>query len=891
MRDRPLIGRDAPLRELEDALAAPPAAVLLSGEAGIGKTRLVTEIESAAGFVLHGECLEFGGEALPYGPVVAALRGLPSDWLAAQPTDGLAAVLPREHADAGAPAAQLQELLLGLLDRLADARGPVLLVLEDVQWADSSTLALLAFLARNLREQRLVVLATYRVDDELPAAVRRLASELSRRPLVRRIELAPLGPEDVARQLAALSGQRVPATLARELHARAGGNPFFVEELYAAQTDTLTEAVLLRIARLDDDMLAAMAAVGGPASHAVLEQLSVAPDALRAGLDAGVLVRVPDGLAFRHGLIGEVVYERLFPAERVALHRALAAALQDPAQRAHHCHRAGLRAEALAASMAAGIEAARVHAYAEARVHFERALELADDSVDRVELLSRAAQAARFSGDPERAVALCREALELEREPSRRAALYERLGEYHFWDDVTALDCYERALELQPGEPRLLAAKGHALMGLRRWEASRACCEAALAAGAAPRITLGVVLAFLGEPDAGEAHLRDALALSPSGEETARAYLHLGELLRVRGDHAQALEAMVDGEREAARLGLRGSFGHFMYVNGADDLFRLGRWDEAAERLAEAATMDLSRTASALRRATAGQLHVARGELDAARRELQAADDDGLPAEFLAPLAGARAALALAEGDHAAAAAHVTGALNSVEDPFYTSPLYSLGVRAEAERAESDRAHRRQPAMARARELLSALDALVEGAVSPDAQAHLALARAEFARVQGQESALRWREAAEAFDALAEPYPAAIARRHEAEALLIGSGEREPAAWALRRARDTATRLGAASLLQAVEALARRARLDLADAPSPPRSPVDDSSGLTAREAEVLGLLAEGLTNREIAARLFISVKTVGAHMAHIYAKLDVHSRVEAARQAHRLGV
>ena len=237
--DRPLIGRDAPLRELEDALAAPPAVVLLSGEAGIGKTRLVTEIERAAGFVLHGECLEFGGEALPYGPVVAALRGLPPDWLAAQPTDGLAArPAARARAVAGAPAAQLHELCWSLLDRLADARGPVLLVLEDVQWADPSTLALLAFLARNLREQRLVVLATYRVDDELAPAVRRLASELSRRPLVRRIELAPLGPEDVARQLAALSGQRVPATLARELHARAGGNPFFVEELYAAQTDT-----------------------------------------------------------------------------------------------------------------------------------------------------------------------------------------------------------------------------------------------------------------------------------------------------------------------------------------------------------------------------------------------------------------------------------------------------------------------------------------------------------------------------------------------------------------------------------------------------------------------------------------------------------------------------
>ena len=110
-----------------------------------------------------------------------------------------------------------------------------------------------------------------------------------------------------------------------------------------------------------------------------------------------------------------------------------------------------------------------------------------------------------------------------------------------------------------------------------------------------------------------------------------------------------------------------------------------------------------------------------------------------------------------------------------------------------------------------------------------------------------------------------------------------GAGAAQPRA-------TTAARLGAGPLLQAVDALARRARLDLADAPSPP-APHDDSAGLTEREAEVLRLLAEGLTNREIAARLFISVKTVGAHMAHIYAKLDVHSRVEAAGRAHRLGV
>ncbi len=97
---------------------------------------------------------------------------------------------------------------------------------------------------------------------------------------------------------------------------------------------------------------------------------------------------------------------------------------------------------------------------------------------------------------------------------------------------------------------------------------------------------------------------------------------------------------MDEGEREAARLGLRASFGDFMYVNGADDLLRLGRWDEAAERLDEAARRNLSRTAAAMRRGTAGLLHALRGELDAARRELDATGDGELPDEFLAAAGG-----------------------------------------------------------------------------------------------------------------------------------------------------------------------------------------------------------------------------------------------------------
>ena len=351
--------------------------------------------------------------------------------------------------------------------------------------------------------------------------------------------------------------------------------------------------------------------------------------------------------------------------------------------------------------MEAAEDATAVFAYDAALLHYERALELGERTSER---LARAAQAARHAGASERAVTLCREAIERTDDPARQAQLYERLGEFHFWDDEIALECYDRALALAPGDPRLLGARGHALMGLRRWEESRACCEAALAAGAGPRITLGLVLGYLGEPDAGEAHLQQALELAQTGEDTARAYLHLGELRRLRGDLAGALEAMVDGEREAGRLGLRGSFGNFMFVNGADDLLRLGRWEEASARLQAGARMDLSRTAAALRRATAGRLAVLRGDLAVAHAELAESADDGLPSEFLAPLAFARAALALAEGDPAAARRLAATELAGVQDPLYSPPLYALALRGRDRPRRRRRAPRRPRAPAESKE-------------------------------------------------------------------------------------------------------------------------------------------------------------------------------------------
>jgi DNA-binding CsgD family transcriptional regulator len=891
-----IVGRTQPLEVLDGALSAAldgtPSVTLLSGEAGIGKTRLVLETEARArrlgSLVLHGESVEFGGDAIAYAPLVAALRDV------------------GEPAPAGASAGELSERLLALLGRLAGERGPLLLVLEDVHWAGPSTALLLAFLARNLRDERVVVLATYRSDDELPEHLRRVAAEIGRRRGVNRVELGPLTAADVAAQLEAMAGRAVPAGLAADLHRRAGGNPFFVEELYAAHVAgglpaTLADAVLLRVDRLGAPAgraLAVVAAAGGRLDDVLLERLALEPEALRAGMAAGLLVREPGGVSLRHGLIGEVVYGCLLPGERTALHRAIVAALpaDEAGRRADQCHRAGLRAEALAASVQAGREAAALHAHGEALIHFARGLDLWDEAValpvDRVDLLAAAAQAARYAGDADRAVALCREALaalDHGAEPERAARLYERLGEYTYWDDEAALACYAAGLRLLPGDPRLLAGEGHALMGLRRWAEARERCEAALAAGAGPRITLGLVLAFLGEPGVGEAYLQRALELSDSPEDTARAYVHLGEVRRVRGDHAGALAAMVAGERAAERFGLDGTFGPFMHVNAAEDLLRLGRWDEAAQRLAEAERLELGRTTGAMRRATAGLLHALRGDGAAARRELEAPADTGLPAEFLAPLAVARATLALAEGDLAAAQIHLDGGLAATQDPLYTPPLYSLALRAEAEVAEVARAQRRAVDAGRADALLAGLDVLLDGASTPDARAHRTLAAAEHARGAGEPGAERWRAAAAAWDALSEPYPAAYARLRLAEAE-FREGHRAAARVAAAAAYAVADALGARPLRDAIAALGHRARLELA-VPVASEQPDAPPGGLTAREADVLRALADGLTNREIAARLFISQKTVSAHLAHIFAKLDVHTRVEAAGRARTLGV
>jgi predicted ATPase len=246
------VGRARELGELERALDAARAgsgtAVMVAGDAGIGKTRLASELAlraRAAGFdVFLGRAIDLVGTELPYQPFVDALRRLGE---------------PRrvDEARAGSQLHVFENSLALLTDRAAAA--PVLLVLEDLHWADTSTLDLTVFLAHSLDGRPVLLLATYRADEPSSAErMRRLADRVRRSGSAILLDLGPLEHDELTALLAARTDGSLPARLTNEIVARAEGNPFFAEELLAAAGDPrgelprgLRELLLQRVTRLD----------------------------------------------------------------------------------------------------------------------------------------------------------------------------------------------------------------------------------------------------------------------------------------------------------------------------------------------------------------------------------------------------------------------------------------------------------------------------------------------------------------------------------------------------------------------------------------------------------------------------------------------------------------
>jgi DNA-binding CsgD family transcriptional regulator len=951
---------------LESAMAGESAVVIVGGEAGVGKTRLVEEAgaraRDAGARVLMGSCIELGGAGLPLSPVVDALRPLvrvmdPDELepVLGPARDELARLLPELSPERGASlapvseegSARLLELVLGFIQRLA-AEQPLMVVFEDLQWADRSTLDLVSLLVRALRGVRVLLVVTFRSDElHRGHSLRPLVSGWERVRSVRRLELERFSLKETAGQLEAILGAPPERPLLELLYERSEGNAFLSEEILGALQEgarpdelpvTLRDVLLVRAERLSASTLGLLR-VASAAGRSVPDRLlSIVSEldepsldeALREAVEHHMLV-VDDtgrGYRFRHALTRDAIYEDALPRERVRIHRAYAEALSaDPALAATDASVAAALALHWSAAhdvpraLGASIEAARLaaaYAPAEALRHFEHGLELwpsVPDAPERcgmdiIEVLRRAAMSAYAAGELERSVALYDEALgeleasdEIERIASvliAKAAALADLGR------PEATELLERVVSILPAEPPTVARAAALVELVGRHltvegdlsvvSAAEQALAAAEAAGAREeeamaRMWLGICRTYLGDDRAGIEELRRAVELAEELGAHAlvlRTYLSLSDCLEVAGRHSESAEVAGRGLELAGQGGLtRHVYGVYLTANRAEALMRLGRFSEAYELLSGAIDPGAARSViHALLMTQRGMIAALCGRHEDAARDIDAASAEaGLREE-------AQFALAFELGR--ALAAWASGdrvrARGLVRDALtagheVVEGRYGWPLLWLGLRIEAEAA---DPQHERVQWLRSLADELPVS--TPSSRTYHALAVAEAGRADGDAS--DWLSVVEAAKAEGDPYLQAYALLRSAEQA-VGAGERDSAAALLEKSARLAAEMGAEPLLIEAHTLAGRGRVRLSESesPAPAATRGIDSYGLTERELQVLELVSAGRSNRQIATELFISPKTASVHVSNIISKLNVASRGEAAAVAHRLGI
>lgn len=1024
-----LIGRAEELarlvRALDDAGAGRASVALVGGDAGVGKTRLTGELAGIARerghTVLVGQCAELG-EAIPYLPLADALRHATRDpataprvmeALASRPV--LGRLLPDGGDDAfggGGPGELAQQQLfgstLGLLGELSDAR-PVVLVLEDLHWADRSTRDLLTFLSRMLQHERVLLVGTYRTDDLYRThPLRPVIAELLRLPSVAGVVVRPFDDTEMAEYLAALAGGRPSLETLERVMERAEGNPFYAAELLAVATTgeelpaALADLLVSRVDRLGDDarLVVRVAAVAGRhvtddlvRSVCGLDQRAY-ERALREIVSHRLLVADgEDGLAFRHALLREAVYADLLPGERTRWHAAFAALLRDAAllrtapvsgpghgagngngpgtaapattggglalppgpgsrrrsaaELAYHSLASHDLPGALTASVAAGREAARLGAPAEAHEHFAQALSLWDvvpeqarpDGVDRGSLTLSAAAAAAHSGAPHRAITYLkrlRETLEPAADPLMYATVSERLA-HHLSDvsaDPEAIETIRSVVEMLPPDPptpqraRALATYSRTVLYIDQAHdlvpslADQA-IAAARATGAADAeatalINLGLYIEVSSpEPRAAQLFAEATEVARRAGDLSValRAGYHSARAAYESGDFTAAARIAEQGVRFTHEHGLAWStYGIDLRFLEYLVHYTVGDW-ERAERLAGAFPVRVGTVAEAQVSAYALFLEVARGG-DAVEQRLVWLERFWAQDSLVAYIArGLAAEHCWWNGDERGALDHVTAVVDAL-DPADSGlvRVAAVGLAVLADRAERARAAGDEPT---ATATIEAAERLIERSrwaaghiaggprewLGLEGRAWLARAEAEWLRARGEDRPESWQAVVDAFD---HGFTYELARsRLRLSVSLLATGERAEAQEQWRRAFEVVTRLRAAPLRRTLLELARRAGFEAGAAGADETGGRDGNggnggngpgraasagplAGLTPREREVLRLVADGRNNREIAAELFISPKTASVHVSNILAKLGVSSRTQAAAVVHR---
>lgn len=979
--DLRFIGRQDQLelltRRLADARQGLAKTIVVGGEAGVGKSRLLREFgdtaRGAGAHVLWGSCEEYFGSPMPYAPLIEALEGF-----AREHEDEQAAML-------GGPAYASLTRFLGLTGELpADSMGsqqqvflavrrmldhagtgaPVVLVVEDLHWADASTLDLVRHLAQAPADGRRLLLVCSHRSSELvrDAPLWRLLANPGFMRRVERIQLPVFTKAELREFLDVLGAGPIRPDVLGRCFEWSDGIAFHAEQLMAAGVldapgtmrlpDDVTSVVMSRLAGLGTDavkVLRVAAVAGRRMSRRLLRTVSklgaeALNDALQECFDRQMLVAEQEEnvYRFRHALLREAVYQTTVPDMRVDLHIAMAAALAaDPrlcvaeglaaAEQASHWYLAGEWPQALAAAVQAGETAVRTLAFPSAELQFERALELwtrVDDAqgsarVSKVQLLASAADAARWSGHVEQALQHVRAAIaELGRDtdPGRAGELHERLGNY-LWEAgqrAESVVAYQQAADLLEDEPdsatkaRLLAGLALAELQAGRYADGGRTAEAALVMartvgaraeeGRALNIS-GLALGMLGRATAGEERLRQALGIARSVnhiEDLFRAYGNLGLVLEHAGRLAESAEVTREGLEAARQLGLANTRqGTVLANNTSAALVLLGEWDEA-EKIITEVSLDRPVRESLYPRLTLVEVKVARGDFAQAHELLASvsAVEQGRDPRFLGPFHAFQAELALWEGELALADAEVrlgVDALRGTENTLELLRLCAIGMRCAADRStapgaeEADRASGAAAGDQLARLARAAVDSAPETA---EIRQLVGLCTAERRRARHEDTAVMWGDVAAGWARLDRRYPSAYARWREAAAAL-SSDDRPRARDAARSAHATATALGAVPLRAKVESLARNAgndrntRIELADRRRPERLPY----GLTPTEVAILRHLHDGHDTARTASLRGVSVRTVETQLRNAYAKLGVHSRVEAVAAARREGL
>lgn len=917
-----LVGREAEAAVLRGLIADLPersAAVVVRGEAGIGKTVLVRSVldeYAASGLrILRGACAPMSG-ATAYSGLGAAVTAA----LSQSPASG-------QFPSAAAARAWSLQTLTDVLDS-DSSQGTVLLV-EDVHWADWSTLDFLAHSTRNLPEQGLLVLLTWRDEAAHPDRLTWLG-ELLRTAAVLDLPLRRLTEQETSHQLLDLQSDCTAETMAA-VYRRSAGNPYLNVELVrddVAVPASLRQLLLARLQALSPAARVVVAATGTLAraldDDDLLAAADGAADAVREACDSNLVIRDPAvGSAARHPVVAEVAYDQLLSSERRDLHARLAkhlagrvdgeATATELAEVAEQYHRASERDAAFHWALLAARAAEKECAFAEAGHWYSvasslwQSSDLADDQTpQRLVLAERAASLLGGAGRHAEALALLEAAVDdSDAEVGTLEALLMRGRQRALVNDLAgARTDVERARRLAPaGDDRTLGQVyiSHAVMlasyarPAERVEAAQAALLHATRAG--DTRTIGQARAELAATAANEGRIDEALEETLAALEIARdlaepedmatAATMLTYIHGLRGDDDQVLAFADTIQPELRRLMLNEHWLEGIIENNAVcALYCAGRWDEALNR------EDKGRPPSgpAFKDSELALIQMARGNLQIAvelmrGQELLAFDDQPQDKRDYAEVTAQLRLLQQRPREALDLALDAAEVCHDTEDELVSGGLLRIGLEAAVASQSPDGFDR----------LLTLLRRAVWGI---EATALAAIVDGERSRIRGTPDPGPWLTAVQEWAALGRPYWEAQARLRAAEALLAQRrqpGARSRATAELEAARQIAEQLRAAPLLSQIQALAKIARIHLDDSATEhheqPAATTDPQPALTERERQVLALVTAGRTNREIGAMLYMSPKTASVHVTHIFEKLGVQSRVQAAAEAIRLGL